>query len=98
LCNAAGKAEPAIGGLFGAFSAAKAERDLLRKGGREAKVIFIIYYKTCLNGIYMFKHVFYYYYELLFICKRTSSATFVIRVGWPPHFVGVKPQVYVSMY
>eukprot|EP00242_Pyramimonas_sp_CCMP2087_P014106 CAMPEP_0198212692 /NCGR_PEP_ID=MMETSP1445-20131203/27249_1 /TAXON_ID=36898 /ORGANISM="Pyramimonas sp., Strain CCMP2087" /LENGTH=247 /DNA_ID=CAMNT_0043887211 /DNA_START=106 /DNA_END=846 /DNA_ORIENTATION=+ len=33
-----GKAEPAIGGLFGAFSAQKAERDLLRKGGREAKV------------------------------------------------------------
>jgi hypothetical protein len=28
----------------------------------------------------------------------TTSVTFFIHVGWPPHFVGVKPQVYVPTY
>jgi hypothetical protein len=34
-------------------------------------------------------------YELLSLENPTSSVTFLIIVGWPPHFVSVKPQVYV---
>jgi hypothetical protein len=34
----------------------------------------------------------------MFIKIRTSSVTFLIIVGWAPHFVGVKPQVYVPTY
>jgi hypothetical protein len=37
-------------------------------------------------------------YELLSLEHRTSSVTFSILVGWPPHFVSVEPQVYVQTY
>jgi hypothetical protein len=37
-------------------------------------------------------------YELLFIRNGTRSVTFLIHVGWPPHFVSVKPQVYVPTF
>jgi hypothetical protein len=50
------------------------------------------------NYNYYYDHYDYYYYELLSLEHRTSSVTFLIIVGWPPHFVGVKPQVYVPTY
>jgi hypothetical protein len=37
-------------------------------------------------------------YELLCISNETSLVTFLIIVGWPPHFMGVNPQVYVPTY
>jgi hypothetical protein len=39
-----------------------------------------------------------YLYELLGFKIRASSVTFLIVVGWPPHFVGVKLQVYVRTF
>ena len=57
----------------------------------------------------MFYYYYYYYYiinnnnnnnnnELLCIQMWASSVTFLIIVGWPPYFVGVKPEVYVPAY
>jgi hypothetical protein len=43
-------------------------------------------------------YYYYYYYELLSLENWTSSVTFLTHVGWPPHFVIVKPQVYVPTY
>jgi hypothetical protein len=37
-------------------------------------------------------------HELLDFLNWASCVTFLMHVGWPPHFVGVKPQVYVPTY